>query len=282
MTRRISVSDFQTKKDRGQKITMVTSYGYSFAKIVDACGMDSILVGDSVANVVMGAKTTKDVTVEQMIYHAAAVNRGVSQSLVVADLPFCAVHSGIDKAVEAAHRLIGVGCDAVKIEWFDGCLEMIDQLRREDIAVMGHVGLTPQTAEETGGFKVRGKTAEAAYEIYQRAWDQQEHGCFSIVLECVPDRVASVITKQLKVPTIGIGAGAGCDGQVLVLDDLLGLFEDYHPKFAKQYAQFARDAKRALTAYVKDVQTASFPAKEHSFIIEDEAFQGFLSRIKKA
>lgn len=282
MSARVSISDLQMKKTQGQKIVMVTSYGYSFAKIIDACGMDAILVGDSVANVVMGLKTTKTVTIEQMVYHAAAVNRGVNRSLVIGDLPFSAVHGGVDAGLEAAQRLIGVGCDAVKIEWFDGCLAMIAALRANEIAVMGHVGLTPQTAEETGGFKVRGKTAEAAYEIYQRALEQEAHGCFAIVLECIPDRVASVITRRLNVPTIGIGAGNQCDGQVLVLDDLLGLFEDYHPKFAKQYAQFAQETKRAVTAYMSDVRASQFPEKEQSFFIGDEAFEGFLTRVKSA
>ncbi len=282
MPGRVSVLDLQKKKEQGQKITMVTSYGYSFAKLVDACGMDVILIGDSVANVVMGLKTTRTVTVDEMVHHAAAVNRGVIRSLVAADLPFSAVQGGPEAVLEAARRFLNAGCDAVKIEWCDGCLDMIDRLREEKISVMGHVGLTPQTAEETGGFKVRGKTAEAAHEIYQRALEQQAHGCFAVVLECIPDRVASVITKKLRVPTIGIGAGKECDGQVLVLDDLLGLFEDYHPKFAKRYAQLALETKRAVTAYIHDVSSASFPAKEHSFSIGDEDFEGFLGRIASA
>jgi len=249
-----------------RKITMLTAYDYPMAQAMDKAGIDIVLIGDSLANVVLGLESTKDITMEEMLYHAKAVRRAVKTALVVADMPFEAYQKDDAIAVKNALRFIEeAGCDAVKIEWFEKAPDVIRRVIDAGIPVMGHIGLTPQTADKLGGFKVQGKDAQAAKELIKEAALLEEIGVFSIVLECVPDRVAEIITKKLRVPTIGIGAGPFCDGQVLVTHDMLGFFERHIPKFVKKYAHLTDVMVQAFEEYAKDVLKGSFPDKEHSY-----------------
>ncbi len=260
-----------SKKKIDEKITMLTAYDYPMAKIIDEVGIDIILVGDSVANVVLGLESTKDMTVDQMIYHASAVSRGTQNALIVADMPFESYQINPSDAISNAKRFIGeAGCDAVKIEWFDQCLEVVNGIIKSKIPVMGHIGLTPQTADRLGGFKVQGKDAESAKRLIDQAKSLEEAGCFSLVLECIPDRIAEMITVQLSIPTIGIGAGPHCDGQVLVTHDILGLFDRFKPKFSKQYFNLSEMIKNAVSLYRNEVLSNQFPGKEHSFIVSED------------
>jgi 3-methyl-2-oxobutanoate hydroxymethyltransferase len=269
--KRITIEELRIKKRQGKKIVMLTAYDYSMAKIVDAAGVDIILVGDSLANVVLGLDSTNDVTTEQMLYHAKAVTRAVTQALVVGDMPFEAYQARPKDAVKNAKRFITeAGCQAVKIEWFDDCIGVTKRIVTSGIPVMGHVGLTPQTAAALGGFKVQGKDAESAQKIIAQALAFQKVGCFAIVLECIPDKIAQQITKALKIPTIGIGAGVYCDGQVLVMHDLLGLFDRFRPKFVKTYAHLTSTIRQAVVAYAKDVRAKKFPTRKQSFTIKPE------------
>lgn len=270
MAQKITVGDILSLKNR-RKITMLTAYDYPFASLVDAAGIDIILVGDSLANVVLGLDSTRDVGMEQMLYHAKAVTRAVRQALVIGDMPYESYQVNPKEAAKNAKRFIEEAkCDAVKLEWFEKCLEVTRALSADGIAVMGHIGLTPQTADKLGGFKVQGKDAETAKRLIKQAGELEDAGCFSLVLECVPDKIAGLITKKLRIPTIGIGAGAACDGQVLVIHDLLGLFERYRPKFVKRYTELAPIATKAIEEYKKDVLAGRFPGPEYSFGIKDE------------
>lgn len=254
------------KKERDQKITMLTAYDFPLASILDDAGIDVILVGDSLANVVLGLNSTKEVGLEEMLHHAKAARRGVKNALLIGDMPFSSYQTRPQDAVKNAKRFIEeAGCDAVKIEWFDGCLKVSSDIIKAGIPLMGHVGLTPQTADKLGGFKVQGKDAVSAKRILEQAKSLEKAGCFAVVLECVPKNVAASITKGLKVPTIGIGAGPDCDGQVLVTHDLLGMFERFHPKFAKQYVNLTEIIKKAVGEYKMDVETGKFPGSEHTF-----------------
>lgn len=270
---RKTIQSILDKKTKGKKITMLTAYDYPMARIVDEALVDIVLVGDSVANVELGLESTTEVGMTEMIHHAKAVNRGVKQALLVGDMPFEAYQKDISQAVSNAQRFIDeAGCDAIKLEWFDNCLEVAKNIVDAGVAVMGHVGLTPQTAEKLGGFKVQGRDEGTAKEILDHAKALESVGCFAIVLECIPDRLAEKITKELKVPTIGIGAGVHCDGQVLVTHDLLGLFDRFRPKFAKQYIDLSKHAKEAIKQYCTDVEGSVFPDQTHSYSISDEEF----------
>lgn len=273
MVKQITAQDIRAKKRRKQKIVMLTAYDYSMAKIVDAAGVDAILVGDSLANVILGLSSTNDVTTDQMIYHSKAVARAVERALVIGDMPFDAYQKRPQDAVKNAKRFIKEGgCQAVKIEWFEGCIAVAKKIIASGIPVMGHVGLTPQTAAALGGFKVQGKDAQSAKKIITQAVAFQKCGCFAIVLECIPDRIAREITKTLKVPTIGIGAGVHCDGQVLVIHDILGLFDRFRPKFVKTYANVRAVMQKAIAAYAQDVRAKKFPTRKQSFTIKPEEF----------
>jgi len=273
MSDKLSVQDIQGLKGRG-KITMLTAYDYPMAHAVESAGIDMILVGDSVANVVLGFESTKDVTMDQMIYHASAVRRGAPHTFLIGDMPYEAYQKDVAQSAENAARFIReAGCDAVKIEWFDRALEAAGQVIRAGIPVMGHVGLTPQTADKLGGFKVQGKDASAARALVRQASDFEKIGCFAVLLECVPDRVARLVTEALAVPTIGIGAGPFCDGQVLVTHDMLGLFERYKPRFVKAYARMSQDMVKAFETFRDEVREGKFPADEHIFKIKDEEFK---------
>lgn len=260
------ISQILSQKKHGKKITMLTAYDFPLAAVIDQAGIDVILVGDSLANVVLGLDSTKAVGMTEMLHHAKAVRRAVANALVVGDMPFSAYQSDPQLAVKNARRFISqAGCDAVKIEWFEHALRVVKQLARVGIPVMGHVGLTPQTADKLGGFKVQGRDAKGAQKIIAQAKALEKAGCFAVVLECIPDPVAQKITRALKIPTIGIGAGVHCDGQVLVTHDLLGMFGRFHPKFAKQYADLTAIIQKAVGQYKRDVLSGRFPGKEHTF-----------------
>ncbi len=272
--KKITIADIQAKKSAGQKITMLTAYDFPLASLVDQAGIDMILVGDSLANVVLGLKSTTEVGMAEMLIFAKAVRRGVNHALVIGDLPYESYQINPGESVNNARRFIAeAGCDAVKLEWFDQCLEVTAEILKAKIPVMGHIGLTPQTAEKLGGFKVQGKDAQAAKRLIEQAKDLERLGCFSIVLECVPDQVAQLITQQLTIPTIGIGAGINCDGQVLVIHDLLGLFERYKPKFVKQYINLSPMILEAIKQYRQEVIEGRFPGQEHSFTIKKEEME---------
>lgn len=254
-----------------RKITMLTAYDYPIAELVDKAGIDMILVGDSLANVVLGLDSTTKVGMTEMLHHAKAVTRAVKNSLVIGDMPYDSYQVNPDESVKNAARFIKeAGCQAVKLEWFERCLEVTGQIIKAGIPVMGHIGLTPQTADKLGGFKVQGKDAQAASRLIKQATELEDKGCFAIVLECVPDKIAELITKKLRIPTIGIGAGAHCDGQVLVIHDMLGLFARYTPKFVKKYADLSPVIAKAVENFKDEVIRGKFPAAEHSFSIKEE------------
>ncbi len=268
--KKITVQDILALKNR-RKITMLTAYDYPLASLVDRAGIDIILVGDSLANVVLGLDSTTKVGMTEMLIAAKAVTRAVKHALVIGDMPFESYQVNISESLKNAKRFIEeANCDAVKLEWFDRCLEVTEEIVKARIPVMGHIGLTPQTADKIGGFKVQGKDAEAAARLIKQARDLEKLGCFAIVLECVPDKIAEIITKNASIPTIGIGAGINCDGQVLVTYDLLGLFERFKPKFVKQYINLAPLIQKAIEEYRDEVLQNKFPTKEHSFTIKEE------------
>jgi len=277
---KIIVQDIIALKNK-RKITMLTAYDYPLASLIDRAGIDMILVGDSVANVVLGLDSTTKVGMTEMIHHAKAVTRAVRHALVIGDMPYESYQTSPDgeavnpeESVKNAKRFIDEAkCDAVKLEWFDRCLEVTAQIIKAGIPVMGHIGLTPQTADKLGGFKVQGKDAEQAKRLIEQAQGLEKLGCFSVVLECVPDKIAEMITKKIKLPTIGIGAGIHCDGQVLVTHDLLGLFERFTPKFVKKYINLTTLISQAIEEYKKEVIDEKFPTKEHSFTIKEEEFK---------
>jgi 3-methyl-2-oxobutanoate hydroxymethyltransferase len=267
--KKVTISDILVMKGK-QKITMLTAYDYPIAYLVDKAGIDMILVGDSLANVVLGLQSTTEVGMQEMIHHAKAVTRAVGCAMVIGDMPYESYQVNPEEAVNNARRFIEEAkCDAVKLEWFDRCLEVTEKIVRTGIPVMGHIGLTPQTADKLGGFKVQGKDAQAAKILIEQALNLEKAGCFSIVLECVPDKIAKIITEKLKIPTIGIGAGIHCDGQVLVIHDLLGLFQRYTPKFVKKYADLSASILKAIEEYKNEVIQGKFPDKEHSFSIKE-------------
>jgi 3-methyl-2-oxobutanoate hydroxymethyltransferase len=267
---KVMVSDILALKNK-RRITMLTAYDYSTAALVDTAGIDIILVGDSVANVVLGLESTTEVGMDAMIHHSRAVVRGVKNALVVSDMPFEAIKCGPAEVVAHARRFIDeAGCDCVKIEWTERCSAFTRNIVAAGIPVMGHIGLTPQTADQLGGFKIQGKDALAAKRLIAQAVELADAGCFAIVLECVPDRIAKIITEKIPIPTIGIGAGKYTDGQVLVLHDAIGLFDRYTPKFAKKFIDLSPLIVKALEQYRDEVQSGQFPDDAHSFHIKEE------------
>ncbi len=253
---------------------MLTAYDYPMGKLVDEAGVDLVLVGDSLGMVVLGYDSTTPVTLDEMLHHAKAVRRGVTRALLVGDMPFLSLRSGSDVAVQSAARFVQeAGCDAVKLEWKPGIEDLAKAIIDAGIPVMGHVGLTPQTASSEGGFGIRGKDAASAERILGQALALEEVGCFAMVVECVPDALAREITERLRIPTFGIGSGPGCDGQVLVTYDLIGLFERFRPRFVKRYAEVARVIREAATAYVREVHAGAFPGPEHTVAMAPEELQ---------
>jgi 3-methyl-2-oxobutanoate hydroxymethyltransferase len=273
MENKISVTDVLKMKNK-RKLTMLTAYDYPMAALVDKAGIDLILVGDSLANVVLGLESTTQVGMWEMLHHAKAVTRAVKHAMVIGDMPYESYQTNPTEAVKNARSFIDEAkCSAVKLEWFEHCLEVTENIVKAGISVMGHIGLTPQTADQLGGFKVQGKDAVAAKRLIAQALALEKAGCFSLVLECVPDKIAEMITKKLKIPTIGIGAGAYCDGQVLVINDMVGLFERYTPKFVKKYINLSGEIQAAIEAYRDEVLEGKFPAAEHCFTIKKEELE---------
>ncbi|NPV92592.1 MAG: 3-methyl-2-oxobutanoate hydroxymethyltransferase [Firmicutes bacterium] len=270
MARATTVS-LREKKQKGQKITMLTAYDFPTAQAMDEIGIDMILVGDSLGNVVLGYETTLFVTMEEMIHHTKAVTRGARNTMVVGDMPFLTYHLSVEDALRNAGRFMQEGgAQAVKLEGGRERAAVVKAVVEAGIPVMGHLGLTPQSVHQLGGFRVQGKDVETAKKLIEDARALEEAGCFSIVLECVPSALAERITKEISIPTIGIGAGAGCDGQVLVSHDLLGLFSGHVAKFVRQYAQIGKIMRESFKAYKDDVESGSFPAEEHCYGIKDE------------
>jgi 3-methyl-2-oxobutanoate hydroxymethyltransferase len=269
-----TVATFKKMKNEGTKISMLTAYDYSTAKLVDEAGINSILVGDSLGMVMLGYEDTLSVTMEDMIHHTAAVARGAKNALVVGDMPFMSYEVSVEQAVINAGRLMKEGrANAVKLEGGVRVAEQIKAITKAGIPVCAHIGLTPQSVNAFGGFKVQGKTAEAAQQMVEDALAVQEAGAFAVVLECVPAKLAAIISEKLDIPTIGIGAGAGCDGQVLVYQDMLALFSDFKPKFVKHFGNIGPQMTAAFKAYDEEVKTGTFPSEEHTFKIDEEALE---------
>ncbi len=276
-TKKVTTKVFRAKKSHGDPITMLTAYDYLTARAVDLSGMDSILVGDSLGMVILGYENTLPVTMAEMLHHCRAVSRGASRALLIGDMPFMSYQVNSQEAVRNAGRFLQeAGMDAVKLEGGRERLEAIQAIVGSGIPVLGHLGLTPQSVHQLGGYKAQGTTATAARRLLEDALLLEDFGCFGIVLESVPARVAEYISSRLSIPTIGIGAGGGCDGQVLVTHDLLGLFDKFTPKFVKQYATLHKHIDTALAAFKKEVETGIFPGPDHSFSIPDKEWQLFL------
>jgi len=263
---KVTVKSFAKMKKKGEKIAVLTAYDFFTARILDQIGIDSILVGDSVNMVFYGSPTTLSINMDQMIYHTKAVSSAVKRALVIGDMPFLSYQTNTSDAILNAGRFLKEGgAHAVKIE---GGLEMAETVKKiieVGIPVMGHIGLTPQSIHKLGGYAVRGKTEEDRKYLMESAKILEEVGCFSLLLESVPKELAETISKSLKIPTIGIGAGAGCDGQVLVINDILGLFEDFKPKFVRRYAELGKEMKKACLNYLNDVKSGRFPSEEESY-----------------
>ena len=269
-----TVSTFREQKAKGEKISMLTAYDYSTAKLMDEAGINGNLDGDSLGMVMLGYEDTLPVTMEDMIHHTAAVCRGAKNTLVVGDMPFMSYQVSVEEAVYNAGRLMKEGrCQAVKLEGGASVCPQIRAITNASIPVMAHIGLTPQSINAFGGFKVQGKSEEAAKKLLEDAKAVEEAGAFAVVLECVPAKLAELISKSISIPTIGIGAGAGCDGQILVYQDMLGLFSDFTPKFVKKYANVGEMMTQAFRDYIADVQEGSFPAPEHTFAISEDVIK---------
>lgn len=262
---------FKETKEKGEKLTMLTAYDYSTAKLLDESGVNSILVGDSLGMVMLGYEDTLSVTMEDMIHHSAAVARGAKNALIITDMPFMSYQTSVYDAVVNAGRLVKEGrAQAVKLEGgFEVC-EHIKAIVKASIPVCAHIGLTPQSINAFGGFKVQGKGEQAAQKLLDEARAVEEAGAFAVVLECVPAALAKKISELISIPTIGIGAGNGCDGQVLVYQDMLAMYSDFKPKFVKQYAQLGETMKSAFRAYIDEVKSGTFPSEEHTFKIDED------------
>lgn len=265
---------FKDAKKSGQKLSMLTAYDYSTAKLMDNAGIHGILVGDSLGMVMLGYQDTLAVTMEDMLHHTKAVARGAKNCLIVADMPFMSYHTSIAQAVENAGRLVKEGgAQAVKLEGGATFCKEISAITRASIPVMAHLGLTPQSIHAFGGFKVQGKSQEAAQALLDDAKAVEAAGAFALVLECVPEKLAKKISETISIPTIGIGAGAGCDGQILVYQDMVGMYSDFTPKFVKQYTNVGTQMKEAFATYIEEVQNGVFPQKEHTFCIDDSIIE---------
>lgn len=269
-----TAATFAAAKAKGEKLSMLTAYDYSTAKLEDESGINGILVGDSLGNVVLGYEDTVSVTMEDMIHHGAAVARGAKNALVVVDMPFMSYEVTVEEAVRNAGRLMKEGrAGAVKLEGGVRVAEQIRSIVKAGIPVMGHIGLTPQSINVFGGFKVQGKSEEAARALLADAKAVEEAGAFAVVIEAVPAALAQMITDAVSIPTIGIGAGAGCDGQILVYQDMLGMFSDFAPKFVKRYANVGEVMREAFANYAAEVASGAFPTEEHTYKIKDDVLE---------
>ncbi len=266
---RITINQIREMKEKGEKITMLTAYDYSTAKIVDEAGIPLILVGDSLGMVVLGYESTIPVTMEEMLHHTKAVVRGTKQAMVIGDMPFMTYHLSVEQALKNAARFIQeAGAQAIKLEGGVTVAEKVRRIVECGIPVMGHIGLTPQSINQLGGYKVQGRTPEAAIKMLKDAQALEEAGAFAVVLETVPTPLATLISQKIGIPTIGIGAGIGCDGQVQVIHDILGL-SDRAPKHAKQYTKLADITRKAVTEYYNEVKAGSFPTDKQSFSMDE-------------
>ncbi len=266
-----TVLTFRKKKKEGNKITMLTAYDFTMTKLINACNVDAVLVGDSLGNVILGHEDTVSVTMDDMVHHCAAVARAADKAMVVVDMPFMSYQISVEETLRNAGRLMKEGrANAVKLEGGRRVCPQIKALVEAGIPVMAHLGLTPQSINTFGGYKVVGRTKEKAAELLEEAYAVQEAGAFSLVLECVPDKLAALVTAKLDIPVIGIGSGAGCDGQVLVTQDMLGMNLDFSPRFVKVFAPVGKTVKTAIADYVQAVENGTFPAEEHGFSIEDD------------
>lgn len=274
MNKKFTTKSFQKAKEEKRPISMLTAYDYSMAKILDSAGVDALLVGDSLGMVIQGHDSTISVTIDEMIYHAKAVNRAAKRALVIVDMPFMSYHVSVEESVKNAGRLMKEGgAHAIKLEGGVEFAETIRQIVRAQIPVMGHLGLTPQSLHMFGGFKVQGKSLAQAQKIIDDAKALEEAGVFAITLECVPEELSKIITETVSVPTIGIGAGKYCDGQVLVSNDMLGMFSDFVPKFVKQFAHLSPNIEDAVKTYIEEMNNNSFPEKKHTFAIDENVLK---------
>ena len=272
---RVTVGRIRDMKQKGEKISMLTAYDYATARLIDEVGVPLILVGDSLGMVVLGYDSTIPVTMQEMLHHTRAVVRGTTKAMIIGDMPFMTYHASLSDALHNASRFLQEGgAQAVKLEGGEVMAEAVHRLVQCGIPVMGHIGLTPQSVHQLGGFKVQGKTREAAARLLRDARTLDEAGVFAIVLESIPTPLARVITRAVAVPTIGIGAGPYCDGQVQVISDLLGLYTDFVPKHAKQYAKLADSIKKAVAEYVSEVQLGAFPTEKEGHAMDESLLQG--------
>lgn len=269
MKKRVTTSTFRKFKQNNEKISMLTAYDYSTAKILDNCGINGILVGDSLGMVILGYEDTTQVTMEDMIHHIKAVSRGAKHALIVGDMPFLSYHLGIEQSVKNAGRIIQEGhAQSVKLEGGQEVVDDVKAIIKAGIPVMGHIGLTPQSIHNLGGYFIQGKTTKQAEKLIEDAKALEDAGVFSIVLECVPSELAELISSKISIPTIGIGAGKGCDGQILVTNDMIGLYQDRTPSFVKRYGEIGEAMEKSISEYISEVKDNTFPEENHSFHID--------------
>lgn len=274
MKHKFTVTSFQEAKQKKEPITMLTAYDYAMAKTLDDAGIDAILVGDSLGMVVQGYESTLEVTMDDMIYHCKAVARGVKNAMIVGDMPFLSYHVSTEEAIRNAGRLIQEGkAHAIKLEGGRDIIDKVQAIRRAQIPVMGHIGLTPQSVHVFGGYKVQGRVLEQAQNLIEDAKALEAAGVFAIVLEAIPENLAKIISEAVQIPTIGIGAGKYCDGQILVINDLLGMYSDLSPKFVKQYANLSPIIKDAISTYMTEVKTQAFPEEKHVFKMDESILE---------
>jgi 3-methyl-2-oxobutanoate hydroxymethyltransferase len=276
--KKVTTRTIREMKTRAELVTMLTAYDYGTALAVDRAGIDAILVGDSLGMVVLGYDTTLPVTMEDMLHHCRAVARGASYALLIGDMPFMSYQASVDDAVRNAGRFLQeAGMDAVKLEGGFERLDAVGAIISAGIPIMGHLGLTPQSVHQFGGFRAQGKEASAAKRLVEDALSLEEAGCFSIVLESIPTRLGKLVSERLEIPTIGIGAGPDCDGQVLVTHDLIGMFDRFTPRFVKRYAEIHLEMDKAFTSFRDDVQSKTFPSAEHCVEMKDEHWEALLA-----
>ena len=279
--KKVTVKTWALRKKKNVPITMMTAYDYPSAKYVDEAGIDAILVGDSVNMVVLGQDSTVSLTMDEIVHHCKAVSVGSNRSFLIGDMPFMSYQADAVEAIKNAGRLLKEGgMDAVKVEGGAQLAPTVKRIVEAGIPVMGHIGLTPQSISQLGGYRIQGKKSDGAIKLLQDAVALQEAGCFSIVLESVPTLVGTEISRRLTIPTIGIGAGSGCDGQVLVFHDVLGLYDDFTPRFVKKYAQLKPMILEALSSYREEVISRSFPAEEHTYQMSDEESENFMQELE--
>ncbi len=271
MEKKLTIHDIISMKKKGDKITMLTAYDAGFARMLDSCGLDMILVGDSLGMVLLGYDSTVPVTMEEMLHHCRAVKYGVKRAVLVGDMPFMSYQVSEQEAIINGGRFLKeAGCDAVKLEGGTEVCRTVRAMVRAGIPVMGHIGLTPQTASQLGGYKVQGRDMDSAHRLLESAKALEEAGAFSLVFECIPSELAQLISESISIPSIGIGAGNSCDGQVLVTHDMVGMFDKRIPSFVKQYVNLAPQIKEAVSSYIGEVKSGAYPDKDHSFAMQTD------------